>query len=206
MTARARTRRSAAARREQLLDVTSRLAAQRGFYVISIEAIAARAGVTRATVYNHFRGLRQLLEAVVERETARALAQVSETALTSLDEGDPERLMLEALDAYLHAVRSAPTTWRLVLMPPEGAPAALHRKIAEGRAAVLERLSRAVRPVSDEDAELTARLLSAISDEYARLVLTDPVRYAPERLLRHARWWLARSPLVSRPRQRRAQP
>ncbi len=194
-------RRSAAARREQLLDVTTRLVAERGFHTISIEAVAGRAGVTRALVYNHFSDLHELLEAVIERETSRALAQVSETTLTNLDEGDPEQLMLEALDAYLQAVRSSPTTWRLVLMPPEGAPEALNVKIAEGRAAVLERLSRAVQPVTGPDAEprdpeLTARILSAISDEYARLVLTDPERFPPERLLRHARGWIARNPLV----------
>ncbi|HWE15265.1 MAG TPA: helix-turn-helix domain-containing protein [Solirubrobacteraceae bacterium] len=181
---------TAAERREQLLDVTARLVAERGFHPISVEAVALRAGVTRATVYNHFSDLRELLEAVIERETSRALAQVSETALTNLDEGDPERLMLDALAAYLQAVRSSPTTWRLVLTPTEGAPAALHEKIAAGRAAVLERLSRAVRPVVDHDAELTARVLSAISDEYARLVLTDPHHFSPERLLQHARWWL----------------
>lgn len=197
-------RRSAAARREQLLDVSTRLVAERGFHAISIEAISARAGVTRATVYNHFHDLRELLEVVIERETSRALAQVSETTLTNLDEGDPGQLMLEALDAYLQAVRSSPTTWRLVLMPPEGAPAALHAKIAEGRASVLERLARAVQPITDRDAELpdaelTARVLSALSDEYARLVLTDADRFPPERLVRHARWWLGPSPLV-RPR------
>ncbi len=195
------TRRSAAARREQLLNVTTRLVAEQGFHAISIEAVSARAGVTRPLVYNHFRDLRELLEAVIERETSRALAQVSETTLTNLDEGDPGQLMLEALDAYLQAVRSSPSTWRLVLMPPEGAPAALHAKIAEGRAAVLERLSRAVQPLTDRsaeprDAELTARVLSALSDEYARLVLTDPDRFPPQRLVRHARWWLGRSPLV----------
>jgi len=31
-------------------------------------------------------------------------------------------------------------------------------------------------------------VLSAIADEYARLVLTDPVRFPPERLLVHLRW------------------
>lgn len=198
-------RRSAAARREQLLDVTTRLVAERGFHAISIEAVAARAEVTRATVYNHFRDLQALLEAVIVRETSRALAQVSETTLTNLDEGDPEQLMLEALDAYLRAVRSSPTTWRLVLMPPEGAPAALHQKIAAGRAAVLERLSQAVEPLTGRDAqlrdaELTARILSAISDEYARLVLTDPDRFPPERLLQHASWWLAGLPLMRKGR------
>ena len=194
---------SAAARRDQLLEITTRLVAERGFHEISIEAVAARAGVTRATVYNHFRDLRDLLEAVIELETSRALAQVSETTLTSLDQGDPQQLMLEALAAYLHAVQSAPTTWRLVLMPPEGAPAALYTKIARGRAAVLGRLASAVRPVTDRreesgDAELTARVLSAVSDEYARLVLTDPERFSPERLLRHARWWIGAGALVAR--------
>lgn len=188
---------SAPARREQLLDVTVRLVAEQGFHAVSIEAVASRAGVTRALVYNHFRDLHELLKVVIERETSRALAQVSETALADLSEGDPDQLMLDALDAYLQAVRSSPSTWRLVLMPPEGAPPALHAKIAAGRAAVLKRLSRAVQPLTDQaeprDAELTARVLSAISDEYARLLLTDSDRFPPERLLRHARWWLSRT-------------
>lgn len=177
------------------------MVADRGFHDISIEAVADNAGVTRATVYNHFRDLRAVLEAVIDRETSRALAQVSETALTNLDEGDPLELMLESLGAYLHAVGSQPRTWRLVLMPPEGAPPALHERIAQGRAMVLDRLSRAVAPLTDRkpevrDAELTARTLSAISDEYARLVLSDPSRFPPERLLGHARWWLGRGPFV----------
>lgn len=168
-----------------------------------MEAVAVAAEVTRATVYNHFRDLQDLLESVIDRQTGRALAQVSETMLTSLDEGDPEQLMIEALDAYLRAVQSSPGTWRLVLMPPEGAPKALSAKITDGRTAVLGRLASAVRPVTDRepevrDAELTARILSAISDEYARLILIDPQRFSRERLLRHARWWISQSPLAYR--------
>jgi AcrR family transcriptional regulator len=193
-------RRSAAARREQLLDVTAHALSESGFHGISIEAVAGAAGVTRATVYLHFRDLQELLEAVIDRETSRALAQFSETALTSLDDGDPRQLMLDALDAYLQAVRSQPATWRLILMPLEGAPAYLREKIAAGRSLALARLSQAVQPLVDRnpampDAELTARILSAFSDEYARLVLTDPAQYSVERLIGHARWWLGRSPL-----------
>lgn len=187
---------SAPARRDQLLDVTTRLVGERGFHGISIEAIAQSAGITRATVYQHFADLNALLEAVIERETSRALAQVSETTLSDLTEGDPRELMLESLRAYLHAVQNQPSTWRLILMPPEGAPETLHESIASGRDAVLTRLTQAVRPAlaldrESPDAELTARLLSAVSDEYARLLLTDEARFPPERLLGHASWWLS---------------
>ncbi len=173
--------------------MTTRIVADRGFKAVSIEAVARGAGVSRALVYEHFGQLKTLLEAVVEREMARALSQVTETELTDLSEGEPGELMLDSLRAYLYAVRDHPLTWRLVLMPPQGAPALLHRRIARGRARVLDRLAQAVRPAlareeDTPDAELTAHLLSAISDEYARLVLTDPARYSPERLLEHARW------------------
>jgi len=191
---------TASARRDQLLDVTTRMVVERGFHGVSIEQIARSAGITRAVVYQHFDDLQMLLEAVIERETLRALAQVSETTLTDLTEGEPSRLMLESLRAYLFAVRDHPGTWRLILMPPEGAPQMLHKSIARGRAMVLARLTAAVRPVLVEDrslpdADLTARLLSAISDEYALLVLTDPVRFSPDRLVDHARWWLGRASL-----------
>lgn len=186
---------TAPARREQLLDVTARTVADRGFGGVSIESVAQRAGITRAVVYQHFADLPRLLEATVEREMSRALAQVSETALADLTEGDPTQLLLESLRAYLEAVRQHPATWRLVLMPPQGAPDLLRDSIERGRAAVLASMARAVRPALERerespDAELTARVLSAVADEYARLVLTDPARFPPDRLLDHARWVL----------------
>jgi AcrR family transcriptional regulator len=188
-------RMSAHARREQLLDVTTELVGERGLNGISIELVARRAGITRAVVYQHFKGLKPLLEAVIERETSRARAQVSETALENLTHGDPVELMLESLNAFLHAVRDHPNTWRLVLLPPQGAPEVLHKRIAEGRAAVLAQMAQAVRPAlmldhETPDADITARVLSAISDEYARLVLEDPRRFPPERLIGHAHWLL----------------
>jgi AcrR family transcriptional regulator len=186
---------AASARREQLLDVTTPIVVERGFQGVSIEAVAQSAGITRAVVYQHFGDLQALLEAVVEREMSRALSQVSETTLTDLTGGDPKELMLESLRAYLCAVKDHPTTWRFVLMPPVGAPEILRKSIARGRGRVLAQMAEAVQPLprsneESSDAELTASVLSAIADEYARLVLTDPLRFAPERLLRHARWWL----------------
>lgn len=196
-----RTRRmTAAERREQLLDVTAQLVVERAFHGVSVEAVAQRAGITRAVVYQHFTDLQHLFKVLIERETSRALAQVSETALEDLSDGDPAELMLESLSAYLHAVQSQPNTWRLMLLPPQGAPRRLYRAIAKGRASVLARMMRAVRPAlasqpAVADVELTARMLSAMADEYARLVLKDAARFPPERLLEHARWWLREASL-----------
>jgi AcrR family transcriptional regulator len=186
----------APARRAQLLDVATEIAVEQSFHAVTAEAIARRAGVTRAVIYQHFTDLQALLAAVVARETSQALAQVSETAVPPLGGADTTGLMIESLTGYLRAVRDHPLTWRLVLLPSEGAPQSLRDSIASGRRAVLAQLTRSVRPAirieDGGDAELTARILSAVADEYARLVLADPVRYPPDRLVEHARWWLSR--------------
>lgn len=183
-------------RREQLLDVTAEIICEQGFPAASIQSVARRAGISRPIVYEHFGDLSGLLRALIGREMEQALAQVSESALADLTEGDPIELMIDSLRAYLTAVEQHPNTWRLVLMPPEGAPEILRRSIVRGRNGVLERLIKAVAPGlkpgrQTPDPELTARTLSAIADSYARLILTDPSTYSTERLLVHARWFLS---------------
>jgi AcrR family transcriptional regulator len=183
----------ASARREQLLDTTKAIVAARGFHAVSIEAVARAAGVSRPIVYGHFEHLGGLLEALIVRESTRALTQLSGVLPSGLEE--PRAQLLSALRAYLEAVEADPDTWRLVLMPPEGAPSLLRDLLARGRAAVLAQLAEAVRPGlgsggPSPDPELTARTLSAIADESARLLLTEPERYPVERLVAHAGWVL----------------
>src|SRR3954449_7709264 len=180
-------RMTAEQRREQLLDATKAIVLEDGFHAVSIEAVARAAGITRPIVYGHFDDLGGLLEALVERESRRALSQLPET----YDD------LLAALGAYLEAVRDDPDTWRLVLMPQEGAPRLLHEHIARGRAAVVEQLAAALGAgsstgVETPDAELTARLLTAFADEAARLLLAEPERYPTERILSLTRWFLRR--------------
>src|SRR3954447_26378740 len=138
-------RMTAEQRREQLLDATKAIAVQDGFHAVSIEAVARRAGITRLIVYGHFADLGGLLEALVERESMRALTQLP----------DSFEDLLQALTAYLAAVRDDPDTWTLVLMPQEGAPRLLHQRIAACRAAVVARLAQALDPGGLPDPELT---------------------------------------------------
>src|SRR3954454_23734555 len=189
------TRMTASERREQLLDVTKAIVAERGFHAVSIEAVAREAGITRPIVYGHFTDLPGLLEALVHREGEGALPQLAKVLPTDLGRGDPRDQLLAGLRGYLEAVQADPATWRLVLMPPEGAPEILRERIESGRGAVVAQLTQALRPGlgpgrESPDPELTARMLSAFSDEAARLVLTEPDQYPPERLLSHAGWWL----------------
>jgi AcrR family transcriptional regulator len=182
-----------AERREQLLDVTKELVAEHGFHAVSIESVARRAGITRPIIYGHFGDLPSLFEALIEREGARALTQLAAILPTDLGGGDPRDQLFAAMEGYLRAAQADPATWRLVLMPPEGAPALLREHITRGREAVVAALAASVGPgVGTPDPELFARMLSALSDEAVRLLLTDPERYSAERLLGHTRWLLDR--------------
>ncbi len=185
---------SADQRREQLLDVTKAIVDRDGFHAVSIEAVAREAGITRPIVYGHFRDLTGLLEALVEREGERALAQLEQFLPDVGAPGTPLDILLRGLEAYLRAARSDPATWRLVLMPPEGAPAILRERIAEGRATAIGRIAAALPELigNPPDPELTAQMLSTVSDESVRLHLADPERYPVERLLEATSWMLER--------------
>ena len=188
------TRLPGAARREQILDVTKALAVRRGFHALSIDAVARAAGISRPIVYDHFHDLPGLLEALVEREVARSRELLEAVVPTQLAEGDVRGALLDAQRRYLEAAQADPDTWRLVLMPPEGAPELLRERIAAGRAEAIAVLASAIGPGLGDlpDAELTARMLSTLADEGVRLLLTDPDRYPPERILALSRWMLDR--------------
>ena len=197
-TTRKQSRMTAEQRREQLLDVTKAIVDERGFHAVTIDGVAREAGITRPVVYGHFNDLPGLLHALIEREADRATAQLAAVLPQPAPGGDPIEMLVGALEDWLEAVREAPATWRMVLMPPEGAPAELHEGIAESRAEAALHLQRLATPElasgagqASPDPELTARLLQSFSEEAARLLLGDPERYPIERLVRHARWVLS---------------
>jgi AcrR family transcriptional regulator len=70
-------------RRAQLLDIGRRLFAERGLDGTSIEEIAAKAGVSKPVVYEHFGGKEGLYAVVVDREVERFI-----TMATRLLEGE----------------------------------------------------------------------------------------------------------------------
>ena len=71
-------RMSAGERRTQLLGVAKRVFSELGYDAASVEEIAARAAVSKPVVYEHFGGKEGLYAVVVDRETTRLLAMISE--------------------------------------------------------------------------------------------------------------------------------
>src|ERR1043165_3552216 len=72
-----RTRMTGAERRAQLLEIGRTLFAQKGFEATSVEEIAARAGVSKPVVYEHFGGKEGLYAVVVDREMRRLLDSIT---------------------------------------------------------------------------------------------------------------------------------
>jgi AcrR family transcriptional regulator len=65
------------ATREQLIEVATRLFAERGYEDTSIEAVLTAAGVSRGALYHHFAGKDALFEAVVESVEDRITAELT---------------------------------------------------------------------------------------------------------------------------------
>jgi TetR/AcrR family transcriptional regulator of autoinduction and epiphytic fitness len=63
-------------RRRAILDAARVLATEHGAAGFTVDQVAARAGVSRRTVFNHFSGLDQLLVGVCEQVLAEAIAEL----------------------------------------------------------------------------------------------------------------------------------
>jgi AcrR family transcriptional regulator len=91
---RERVRMSGQQRREQLLDVGRRLFAEKGFDAVSVEEIAAKAGVSKPVVYEHFGGKEGLYAVLVDREMAYLIDSIVQ-ALGDTDGSSSARILLE---------------------------------------------------------------------------------------------------------------
>jgi AcrR family transcriptional regulator len=102
---------TAAERREQLVDIARGLFAERGFDGASIEEIAARAGVSKPVVYEHFGGKEGLYAVVVDREVRRLLAMMQESLVAE----HPRVLLEQAAFALLDYIEDAPDGFRILV-------------------------------------------------------------------------------------------
>ena len=175
-------------RREQILDATLGMIAEKGYESVSMEGIARAAGVTKPVVYDLFGTLADLLDALLEREEQRALMQLAELMPAPAEDADPAELLTDGLDAFLRAVSTRPDAWRVSLMPLEAQPAIVRERVESDRSSIASQLEAIVRwgverldiPISD--VELLVQTIIVLAEDGARRHLADPERYPRERL------------------------
>jgi AcrR family transcriptional regulator len=98
-------------RRAQLVEIGRRLFAEKGLEGTSVEEIAAKAGVSKPVVYEHFGGKEGLYAVVVDREMQRLLDAIT-GALTG---GHPRELLEQAAFALLDYIEDDADGFRILV-------------------------------------------------------------------------------------------
>lgn len=112
-----RVRMSALQRRDQLIDVSRAVFAERGFDAASIEEIASAASISKPVVYEHFGDKEGLYAVVVDREMTLLMSNMTE-ALTS---ERPRVLLEQAATALFDYIDEHTDGFRVLLRPhPRG--------------------------------------------------------------------------------------
>ncbi|GGC16427.1 TetR family transcriptional regulator [Cellulomonas carbonis] len=107
-----RARMTGTQRREQLLDVSRQLFAEKGFEGTSVEEIASRAQVSKPVVYEHFGGKEGMYAVVVDRE----IQALTGTLTRALEQGGhPEALVERTALALLDYIESSTDGFRILV-------------------------------------------------------------------------------------------
>ena len=107
-----------AATRDHLIEVATRLFAERGYEETSIEAVLEEASVSRGSLYHHFKNKEALFEAVLEAIESDVGLRLMEAAG---DATDPKAILRSGSLAWVH-LAGDPVVQRVLLID---APAVL---------------------------------------------------------------------------------
>jgi TetR/AcrR family transcriptional regulator, repressor for uid operon len=108
---------------ERILDAALDLVAASGLRRLTMDDVAARAGVGRMTVYRRFGERERLIDALATREVQRCLAALD----AAVDPGDPvAEQIADGFEAAIRLARTHPLLERFARYEPETALAALN--------------------------------------------------------------------------------
>lgn len=170
--------------RATLLDAAGVLLASRGWSEISMADIAARAGVSRQTLYNEFGSREEFAQALALRTANAFLSQVNGTLASHAK--DPERGLREAYEQFLSEARTNPLV-RAIVLRTSGAEELLSLFTTRGQAVMklatdhLTQLVQAHWPIRKQaDARPLSELIVRIAVSHASLPTAPPKRASSE--------------------------
>src|SRR5262245_44287139 len=126
--------------REKILEAGFRLFFREGYARVSMEMIAAQAGMTKRTLYNHFDSKDQLLGAVLESQNRRSLARFKDwTANADLTVGAFLEQFFAKTAAWAASARWRGSGFTRLAMELADLPGHPARKVAARHKAELEK-------------------------------------------------------------------
>ena len=174
-------------RRPQVLDAALQIAAEHGLAGVTMAAISARLGVSRAVVYDCYPGRGEVLAALLDREGEVALARLL-AILPPLKTGSVEQMFVDGFRSLLTDVRARPASWRVIFaIDPDPV---LAQAISRGRSQVSTQVAVVMRPlferwrVADVDYVLPAltEVFVGICESAVRMLLEPASTWQPDDL------------------------
>jgi AcrR family transcriptional regulator len=176
-------------RRAQLLDAAMDVLADRPLHELSMEAVAAKAGIGKPVLYTAFRTRAELVAALLKREHDRGIAQARDAMPDDLTALGPTSAYAATVSAFLRVVLENPTRWRLILTMPDTAPREYRESLRRARSSIaaqavgLAKAGIALQPgLARLDAELLGHTMLSFAEMLGRLAVTDPDTFPRERL------------------------
>lgn len=168
-------------KRAAIMDAAFRVFARQGYDQAGVDAIAAEAGVAKATIYNHFRDKESLLREIIAVDAERALAEHLAIVEQLSDHPADLRATLEEVGyRLLNRYFDEKTVLYRRLLAAEIAQFPDLLEIVRGRAA--------------------DRIMDALADRLARLALAGRLRIADPVVAADQFWALLAGPAETRTR------
>jgi AcrR family transcriptional regulator len=164
--------------RERILEAGFRLFFREGYARVSMEMIAAQAGMTKRTLYNHFDSKDQLLGAVLESQNRRSLVRFKDwTANADRTVGGFLDQFFAKASAWVASARWRGSGFTRLAMELADLPGHPARKIAARHKAELEKWMEAeFRARGSREPASDARTLALIMDGALSLSLISGTR------------------------------
>src|SRR5512133_109831 len=138
-----RRRMAAADRRQAILAAALELFSEHGYHETSLEAVAERAAISKALIYEHFGSKRELHQALLETYVGELLDRVIEATAQA---AAGEQRLRSGADAFLGFVEERREAWRMLVRNPE------EPDVAESVARLQEEAAAAIAGMMEADA------------------------------------------------------